>query len=61
MNVTFSLIDYSLLKAKEQESETKKAINRVMANNVSKGKMEEKLKVWLLYVKVKVQGQVNGI
>ncbi|KAK3085840.1 hypothetical protein FSP39_009479 [Pinctada imbricata] len=40
--------------AKEQESETKKAINRVMANSVSQGKMQEKLKLYKMRAAAKL-------
>lgn len=36
---------YKLLQAKEQEVETKKAVNKMVQGNATKGKVEEKLKV----------------
>ncbi|XP_021358347.1 centrosomal protein of 89 kDa-like isoform X6 [Mizuhopecten yessoensis] len=43
--------------AREQENETKKAVNKLLSGNVSKGKMEEKLKLY----KMKAAAKLNTV
>ncbi|XP_060069382.1 centrosomal protein of 89 kDa-like [Ylistrum balloti] len=43
--------------AREQENETKKAVNRLLSGNVTKGKMEEKLKLY----KMKAAAKLNTV
>ncbi|XP_069113940.1 centrosomal protein of 89 kDa-like isoform X3 [Argopecten irradians] len=43
--------------AREQENETKKAVNKLLNGNVSKGKMEEKLKLY----KMKAAAKLNTV